>query len=107
MSKWGQRFLDLAEHVGEWSHDPRTQVGAVIVDDHKRVVSMGYNGFPRGVAVRKNVTMIALLNIYSYAMLREMHSTMLLSALKDAQCMYRYFLVTSVPSQLYNMVLRK
>lgn len=50
MSKWSQRFLDLAEHVGEWSHDPRTQVGAVIVDDHKRVVSMGYNGFPRGVA---------------------------------------------------------
>ena len=49
MSKWSQRFLDLAEHIAEWSHDPRTQVGAVIVDDQKRVVSMGYNGFPRGV----------------------------------------------------------
>ena len=48
-SKWSQRFLDLAEHVAEWSHDPRTKVGAVIVDDKKRVVSMGYNGFPRGV----------------------------------------------------------
>ena len=54
MSKWSQRFLDLAEHVGEWSHDPRTQVGAVIVDDHKRVVSMGYNGFPRGVADKED-----------------------------------------------------
>ena len=49
MSKWSQRFLDLAEHIAEWSHDPRTKVGAVIVDDQKRVVSMGYNGFPRGV----------------------------------------------------------
>ena len=49
MSKWAARFLDLEEHVAEWSHDPRTKVGAVIVDDQKRVVSMGYNGFPRGV----------------------------------------------------------
>ena len=49
MSKWSQRFLDLAEHIAEWSHDPRTKVGAVIVDDQKRVVSMGYNGFPRGI----------------------------------------------------------
>jgi dCMP deaminase len=49
MSKWSQRFLDLAEHIAEWSHDPRTKVGAVIVDEQKRVVSMGYNGFPRGV----------------------------------------------------------
>ena len=49
MTNWSQRFLDLAEHVGEWSHDPRTKVGAVIVDSKKRVVSMGYNGFPRGV----------------------------------------------------------
>lgn len=49
VSKWSQRFLDLAEHIAEWSHDPRTKVGAVIVDDQKRVVSMGYNGFPRGI----------------------------------------------------------
>lgn len=49
MNKWGERFMQLAEHVAEWSYDPRTKVGAVIVDDKKRVVSMGYNGFPRGV----------------------------------------------------------
>lgn len=50
MTKWTQRFLDLAEHVGEWSQDPRTKVGCVIVDEKKRVVSIGYNGFPRGVS---------------------------------------------------------
>jgi dCMP deaminase len=49
MNKWDKRFLDLAEHISQWSYDPRTKVGAVIVDDKKRVVSMGYNGFPRGV----------------------------------------------------------
>lgn len=46
---WNKRFLDLAEHVSTWSKDPRTKVGAVIVDSKKRVVGLGYNGFPRGV----------------------------------------------------------
>jgi hypothetical protein len=48
----------------------------------------------------KTDTMIALLNIYSYAMLKEMHSTMLLAALKDAQCMYHYFRVMNAPRGL-------
>jgi dCMP deaminase len=39
----------LAEHVALWSKDPSTKVGAVIVDEKKRVVSLGYNGVPRGV----------------------------------------------------------
>lgn len=47
--KWDRRFLDLADHVAQWSKDPRTKVGAVIVDRKNRVVSIGYNGFPRGV----------------------------------------------------------
>jgi len=49
MADWDKRFLDLAEHVAQWSKDPRTKVGAVIVDEKKRVISVGYNGFPRGV----------------------------------------------------------
>lgn len=48
-SNWDQRFLELAEHVATWSKDPRTKVGSVVVDEQNRVVSMGYNGFPRGV----------------------------------------------------------
>ena len=47
---WDTRFLALAEHISTWSKDPSTQVGAVIVDASKRVVSMGFNGFPRGIA---------------------------------------------------------
>lgn len=49
MEKWDLRFLELADHIAQWSKDPRTKVGAVIVDEKKRVVSVGYNGFPRGV----------------------------------------------------------
>ena len=49
MTNWDKRFLELAEHVATWSKDPRTKVGAVVVDDKKRVVSLGFNGFPRGV----------------------------------------------------------
>lgn len=49
MSKWTQRFLDLAQLVSTWSKDPSTKVGAVIVDQNNRVVSLGFNGFPKGV----------------------------------------------------------
>jgi len=47
--KWDLRFLELARHVSAWSLDPSTKVGAVIVDKKNRVLSLGYNGFPRGV----------------------------------------------------------
>lgn len=47
---WDARFLSLAEHVGQWSKDPSTKTGAVIVDPYRRVVSLGYNGFARGIA---------------------------------------------------------
>jgi dCMP deaminase len=49
MDKWDKRFLGLAEHIAGWSKDPSTKVGAVIADRHNRVVSVGYNGLPRGV----------------------------------------------------------
>jgi dCMP deaminase len=49
MSKWSKRFMDLAEHIADWSYDPSTKVGAVVVDDRNRIISIGYNGFPRGV----------------------------------------------------------
>jgi dCMP deaminase len=41
--------MDLAEHIADWSYDPSTKVGAVVVDDRNRIISIGYNGFPRGV----------------------------------------------------------
>lgn len=47
--KWDTRFMDLATHISNWSKDPSTQVGCVIVRPDKTIASVGYNGFPRGV----------------------------------------------------------
>jgi len=46
---WDERFLKLAKEISSWSKDPSTKVGAVIVDSNRRIVSTGYNGFPRAV----------------------------------------------------------
>jgi dCMP deaminase len=48
--KWDCRFLGLARHVSDWSKDPSTQVGAVIAAPDNSIVSVGYNGFARGVS---------------------------------------------------------
>ena len=45
---WDARYLKIAKDVSEWSKDPSTKVGAVIVGDKHQIVSQGYNGFPRG-----------------------------------------------------------
>lgn len=50
MEKWDRRFLELAKQISTWSKDPSTQVGAVLVNDLRQVVGLGYNGFARGVA---------------------------------------------------------
>ena len=50
MNKWDVRFLQMATFVSSWSKDPSTQVGAVIADKDNRMIGLGYNGFPRGVA---------------------------------------------------------
>lgn len=47
--KWDRRYLDLAEHISPWSKDPSTKVGAVIVRPDNSIVSLGFNGFARGV----------------------------------------------------------
>ena len=41
--------LGMARQVATLSKDPSTQVGAVIFDPKRRLVSAGYNGFARGV----------------------------------------------------------
>lgn len=41
--------MELAKLVASWSKDGSTKVGAVIVDEQRRIVSTGYNGPPQGV----------------------------------------------------------
>lgn len=45
-STWAWRFLRLAQEVASWSKDPKGGVGAVLVDERKRVIGLGFNGFP-------------------------------------------------------------
>jgi dCMP deaminase len=47
-TKWDLRFLEMAKLVSEWSKDPSTRCGAVIVRPDKTVASVGFNGFPKG-----------------------------------------------------------
>ena len=49
IDKWDTRYLELAHHVAKWSKDPRAKVGAVIADSRRRVVALGFNGFPVNV----------------------------------------------------------
>lgn len=47
--EWLRRYYDLALHVAQWSKDPSTKVGAVLVGRNRRSIALGYNGFPPGL----------------------------------------------------------
>ena len=49
LNKWDRRFLEMAALVAGWSKDESSKVAAIIVDGKHRVVSMGFNGFARGL----------------------------------------------------------
>lgn len=46
--EWDDYFMSVAYLSSMRSKDPSTQVGACIVNEDKRIVGIGYNGFPRG-----------------------------------------------------------
>jgi len=50
MADWHARFFNLAKQVSNWSKDPNKKVGCVITRPDRSVCSIGYNGFPRGIA---------------------------------------------------------
>ncbi|MDD6797865.1 MAG: deoxycytidylate deaminase [Bacteroides sp.] len=45
---WDEYFMGVAKLSGMRSKDPNTQVGACIVSRDNKILSMGYNGLPRG-----------------------------------------------------------
>jgi dCMP deaminase len=49
MSNWDNYFLKLVYQVAEKSKDPKTKIGAILVNPDKSVISMGFNGPPMGV----------------------------------------------------------
>ena len=53
MANWDARFLELAQHIAQWSKDPSTKVGCVVVGPDREIRSTGFNGFPRGIEDRR------------------------------------------------------
>lgn len=45
---WDEYFMGIAQLSAMRSKDPNTQVGACIVNDENRIMSVGYNGLPMG-----------------------------------------------------------
>ncbi len=45
---WDEYFMAVAKLAGMRSKDPNSQVGSCIVSADNKILSMGYNGFPRG-----------------------------------------------------------
>ncbi len=45
---WDEYFMGIAQLSSLRSKDPTTKVGACIVSQDNRVLSLGYNGMPRG-----------------------------------------------------------
>ncbi|MCK5156565.1 MAG: dCMP deaminase family protein [Spirochaetales bacterium] len=45
---WDEYFMGVAILSAHRSKDPSTQVGACIVNNDKKIVGVGYNGFPKG-----------------------------------------------------------
>ena len=44
---WDEYFMGIALLSSQRSKDPSTQVGACIVSDENKILSVGYNGMPR------------------------------------------------------------
>lgn len=47
--KWRKRYIELSEFIAQWSKDPSTKCGAVIVRPDKTIASIGYNGLPKEI----------------------------------------------------------
>ena len=47
---WDHYFMGVALLSAKRSKDPRTQVGACLVSEEKKIIGIGYNGFPRGIS---------------------------------------------------------
>ena len=45
---WDEYFMGVAVLSSYRSKDPNTKVGACIVNQNKRIIGIGYNGFPYG-----------------------------------------------------------
>lgn len=46
-NKWDRRFLSAAKTIANWSPDPSSQIGCVVISSENLPLSWGWNAFPR------------------------------------------------------------
>ena len=73
--EWDEYFLRIADTVAERCKDPSSKMGCVIVDQNKRVVSLGYNGLLQG-ADESKMTLSERPMKYYFAIHSEMNAVL-------------------------------
>lgn len=54
INKWTKRYLEMASLISQWSKDPNTGIGAVVIGDSGQILTTGFNGFARGIRDSKD-----------------------------------------------------
>lgn len=73
--EWDKYFMGIADAVAKKSKDPSCQNGCAIVDQNKRVVSLGYNGMIQG-ADESKMTLSERPMKYHFAIHSEMNAVL-------------------------------
>lgn len=47
--EWDEYFFNIAREVSMKSKDPSSKFGAIVTSNDHRIISVGFNGFPRGI----------------------------------------------------------
>lgn len=106
---WDQYFMGMAHLSAMRSKDPNTRVGACIVNPQKRVVGLGYNGFPYGCEddefpwARDGQF---LETKYPYVVHAELNAILIVFKIcMVVLCMFHYFHVMNAQKPLFKPVL--
>ena len=99
---WDEYFMGVASLAALRSKDPNTQVGACIVSDDNKILSMGYNGLPVGCSDDEFPWNRESDDPYDNKYFYTTHSEL------NAILNYRLcFLVMSAPRPLFSVALRR
>ena len=102
---WDEYFMGVAMLSGMRSKDPNSQVGACIVSQDNKILSMGYNGFPMGCSDDKFPWAREgdeLDTKYLYVTHSELNAILNYrgGSLEEPNYMFPFFLVMNVPKLL-------
>ena len=104
---WDEYFMGVAHLAALRSKDPNTQVGCCIVSEDNKILSIGYNGFPKGCSDdefpwrREGIRTIPSIFIQRTA--NSMQSSITgEAAWREQSFMFRSFRATSVPKRSFS-----